>query len=42
MESIKTINSPKKTFDNKDLPKQKVNKKKNHKEIKIKKANTFF
>ena len=36
MESIKTINLPKKTFNNKDLPKKKVNKKKNNKVIKIK------
>ena len=31
MESIKAINSPKKTSDNKDLPKKKVNKNKNNK-----------
>ena len=37
MESIKTINSPKETSDNEDLPKKKVNKKKNNKEIKIEK-----
>ena len=37
MESKKTINLPEKTSDNKDLPKQKVNKKKNNKEIKIEK-----
>ena len=37
MESKKTINLPEITFDNKDLPKKKVNKKKNNKEIKIKK-----
>ena len=35
MESIKTINLPEKTSHNKDLPKKKVNKKKNSKEIKI-------
>ena len=34
MESKKTINLPEKTFDNKDLPKKKVNKK-NNKEIRI-------
>ena len=28
MESKKTINLPERTFDNKDLPKKKVNKKK--------------
>ena len=37
MESKKTINLPERTFDNKDLPKKKVNKKKNNKEIKIEK-----
>ena len=37
MESINTINSPKKTSDNKDLPENKVNKKRNKKEIKIEK-----
>ena len=37
MEFIKTINLPEKTSDNKDLPKKKVNKKKNNKEIKIEK-----
>ena len=36
MESKKTINLPEKTFDNKDLSKKKVNKKKNN-EIKIEK-----
>ena len=41
MESIKTINSPKKTSDNKDLPK-KVNKKKNNKEIKVEKPILSF
>ena len=35
MEFQKTINLPKKTPDNKDLLKKKVNKKKNNKEIKI-------
>ena len=37
MESKKTINLPEKTSDNKYLPKKKVNKKKNSKEIKIEK-----
>ena len=37
MEFITIINLPAKTFDNKDLPKKKVNKKKNDKEIKIEK-----
>ena len=36
MESQKTINLPEKT-SNKDLPKKKVNRKKNNKEIKIEK-----
>ena len=36
MESQATINLPEKTSDNKNLPKKKVNKKKNKKEIKIK------
>ena len=35
MESQKTINLPEKAPDNKDLPKKKVNKKRNNKEIKI-------
>ena len=35
MESKKTINLPEKTSDNKDLPKQKFNRKKNNKEIRI-------
>ena len=35
MESQKTINFPEKAPDNKDLPKKKVNKKRNNKEIKI-------
>ena len=42
MESIKTINSPKKTFDNKDLPNEKVNRKKNNKENKIEKQILSF
>ena len=37
MEFIKTKNLPEKTSDNKDLPKKKVYKKKNNKEIKIEK-----
>ena len=37
MESKKTINLPEKTSDNKNLPKKKVNKKKNNKEIKVEK-----
>ena len=37
MESKITINLPEKTSDNKDLPKEKVNKNKNNKEIKIEK-----
>ena len=37
MGSTKTINLPEKTLDNKDLPKKKVNRKKNNKEIKIEK-----
>ena len=41
MESKITINSPKKTSDNKVLPKKKVNKKKNNKEIKIEKPILF-
>ena len=36
MESKKTINLPEKTFDNKDLPKKKVYKKKNNKKLKQK------
>ena len=40
MESIKTINLPEKTSNNKDLPKKNVNKKKNSKEIKIEKPIT--
>ena len=42
MEPIKTINSPKKTFDNKDLPNKKVNKKRNKKETKIEKPILSF
>ena len=37
MEFVKTINFPEKTSDNKDLPKKKINKNKNKKEIKIEK-----
>ena len=37
MESKKTMSLPEKTLDNEDLPKKKVNKKKNNKEIKIEK-----
>ena len=37
MEFIKTINLSEKISDNKDLPKKKVNKKKNNKDIKIEK-----
>ena len=33
MESIKTINLPEKTSDDKNLPKKKVNKKKNKKKL---------
>ena len=42
MESIKTINFPEKTSNNKDLPKKKVNRKKNNKEIKIEKPILFI
>ena len=42
MEPIKTINSPKRTSDNKDLLKKKVNKKGNKKEIKIEKPILFW
>ena len=38
MEPKKTINLPEKTSDNKDLPKKKINKKKNNKEIRIEKT----
>ena len=37
MKSQKTINLPEKTSDNKDLPKKKVNKKRNSEKIKIEK-----
>ena len=37
MESQTTINLPDKTSNNKDLPKKKVNRKKNNKETKIEK-----
>ena len=37
MESKKTINLPEKASDNKNLPKKKVYKKKNNKEIRIEK-----
>ena len=37
MESKKTLNLPEKTLHNKDLPKKKVNKTKNNKEIKVEK-----
>ena len=42
MESLKAINLPEKTSDNKNLPKQKVNKKKNNREIKIEKPILFI
>ena len=42
MESQKTINLPEKTSKYKDLPKKKVNKKKNNKEIKIENPVLFF
>ena len=42
MESQKTINLPEKTSSNKDLPKKKVNRKNNNKEIKIEKPNTLY
>ena len=42
MESKITINLPEKTFDNKDLPKKKVNKKQNEKEIKVEKPILSF
>ena len=38
MESKKTINLSEKPPDNKDLPKKKVNRKKNNKEIKVEKS----
>ena len=42
MKSKKPINFPEKTFDNKDLPKTKVNRKNNKKEIKIEKLILSF
>ena len=42
MESKKAINLPGKTSDNKDMPKKKVNNKKNNKEIKIEKPILSF
>ena len=42
MESIKTINLPEKTSHNKDLPKKKVNKKKNNKKIRIEEPILFI
>ena len=42
MESKITINSTEKTSANKNLPKKKVNKNKNNKEIKIEKPILFF
>ena len=42
MEPIKTINFPEKTSNNKDLPKKKVDRKKNNKETKIEKPILFF
>ena len=42
MEPIKTINLPKRTSDNKDLPKKKVNRKKNNKDIRIEKPILFI
>ena len=42
MESKITINSPKKTSNDKDLPKKKVNRKKNNKDIKLGKAILSF
>ena len=42
MESKITINLPERTSDNKNLPKKKVNKKKNNKEIKIEKPILFI
>ena len=42
MESIKTINLHEKISNNKDLPKKKVNKKKNNKEIKTEKPIPFI
>ena len=42
MESQTTINLPEKTSNNKDLPKKKVNRKKNKKETKIEKPILSF
>ena len=42
MESKININLPEKTSDNKNLPKEKVNKKKNNKKIKIEKPILSF
>ena len=42
IESIKTINLPEKTSHNKDLPKKKVNKKKNNKKIRIEEPILFI
>ena len=42
MESEITINLPEKTSDNKNLPKKKVNKERNKKEIKIEKPILSF
>ena len=42
MESKITINLPEKTSDNKNLPKKKVNKKNNNKEIRIEKRILSF
>ena len=42
MEPKNAINLPEKTSDNKNLPKKKVNKKKNKKEIKIEKLILSF
>ena len=42
MESQKTIHLPEKTSNDKDLPKKKVNRKNNNKEIKIEKPILSF
>ena len=42
MESIKTINLPEKTSNNQDLPKKKVNRKKNNKEMRTEKPILFI
>ena len=42
MESQKTINFPEKNSNNKDLPKKKINRKKNNKKIKIEKPILSF